>query len=201
MKKATRIRLSLVLTAIMLIAYWIYSFLSIDYDRLNLAISYAGQFAFSIRDKNGSILTGSGFDEPYNNVCPKDLFKKVKLRAVLLNDKKAITYLYKCYPTHNGYDNRLMWLLYAANQKDKEAIKLLRVKNYKSIDEYKKKYLSTLNPLPPEPGDILKGILQLNDIRDGNISFWKDTPNDFKEIPLGKLFGNHIMYNGQLIKK
>ena len=189
MKKITKIILSLILIALMLIAYWIYSLLSIDYDRLNLARSYGGQFIFNYKDKNGSISTAIVDEGFYDNVCPKDLYKKLKLRAIVFNDKKAISYLYKCFGGHIGYDRRLMWLLYAANQGDKEAIKLLRVKNYKNLEEYNK-IGSRLNPTPPSSGDALEGILQLYNIRDGNIEFIKDTPYDFKDIPFDKYIFN-----------
>jgi len=66
-----------------------------------------------------------------NMICPDKIFKKLKIKAIILDDAEAAYYLNKCYRHYQVNNEKIFWLLYSANLKNKEAINQLLEDGYK----------------------------------------------------------------------
>jgi len=105
--------------------------IKINYQYLNSIIIQNNTNTIKIVLQNGDI--GVTTNETFM-ICPYKVFLKLKIKAIMLDDAKAAYYLNRCYREYRVNGEKLFWLVYSVNLKNKEAINQLFRDRYKIDD-------------------------------------------------------------------
>jgi len=113
--------------------FYIIYFINIDYSKLERSLEKKDTDSITVIDLEHN--TTRETTNPETFICSKNIYLKLKIRALIFNDKNAAYYLNRCFRYYQFDDKKLSWLIYSLGLGSKKAEQQF-IKDAENIEYY-----------------------------------------------------------------